>query len=470
MASIGSLTGAAKLGAVTKLLDSLTKDLESQKLTTEQRAAALDELKVYGRDPRDADPIFTKEGITTLTRYAFDVETISTSQNALKCLANSMLIKPGVRHTFVELGCETKACALLKRDTWDDEFLLSRVIFLTTYGTKVDLEKLIDEEGLAETVIAKLAKHASLANSAGKETAEPMRGMALSETLKLLFNVSHFCKAKVDAFTPAVPHVVTLIKAHNVPASQPLEGPLSPLINALVNLNLDTPEAREALYPEGDKQTLFVDRLIHILDLSMDNPSDEELQQTVTPLLAVIRLVYEQAPDTAKTHIRGRLLPTADDRQKVLGRGKTVPAKLLRNCTNALTPQLRDIISHLLFELSDKDAHKFVENVGYGYASGFLFQNNIPVPQNATSGDISQNSSSGRAVNPITGQFLDQEIEPQVPEMTDEEKEREAERLFVLFERLKKTGIIDVQNPVEQAFREGRFQDIKDDDRIEELD
>lgn len=346
-----------------------------------------------------------------------------------------MLIKPDVRQIFVDLGCETKACALLKRDTWDDEFLLSRVIFLTTYGTKVDLEKLIEQDGLAETIIAKLAKHANLAKSAGKERVEPMREMALPETLKLLFNVTHFCPAKVEAFTPAIRHVVTLITERDVPASQPLEGPLSPLINALVNLQLDTPEGREALYPQGDKQTLVVDRLIHILDLSMNNPNDEELQQTVTPLLSVLRVIYENAPDAVKAHTRSKLLPTPDDRQKVLGRGETLPARLLRNSTNPLTPQLRDIISHLLFEMSDKDAHKFVENVGYGYASGFLFQNNIPVPQNATGGDSSEDASGSRAVNPITGQFLDRETGPEVPEMTDEEKEREAERLFVLFER-----------------------------------
>lgn len=36
--------------------------------------------------------------------------------------------------------------------------------------------------------------------------------------------------------------------------------------------------------------------------------------------------------------------------------------------------------------------------------------------------------------------------------------------------RLRMTGVVDVQNPVEQAMREGRFNDIKDDDRVEELD
>lgn len=30
--------------------------------------------------------------------------------------------------------------------------------------------------------------------------------------------------------------------------------------------------------------------------------------------------------------------------------------------------------------------------------------------------------------------------------------------------------MVDVQNPVEQAMREGRYNDIKDDERVEELD
>lgn len=65
----------------------------------------------------------------------------------------------------------------------------------------------------------------------------------------------------------------------------------------------------------------------------------------------------------------------------------------------------------------------------------------------------------------------EQEDLPKLSEMTDEEKEREAERLFVLFERLKKTGVIDVENPVAKAMRENpeRFQELdsdsdKDDD------
>ncbi|KUI58140.1 Synembryn-A [Cytospora mali] len=475
MASVGApWTGTltAKLEAVTRLMERLTTDLEEKDLTTEQRDALLEELKVYGRDPRNADPIFTKDGIKTLTRHAFDTTATSTSHNALRCLANTMLIKPEARQTFVDLGYEAKACEQLKRDTWDDEFLCSRVIFLTTYGTNIDLAKLVNEYGLAKTIINKLAKHADLATGSGKARADPMQDMALADTLKLMFNVTHFYKDSVDSFTPAVPHIMTLLQKRDTAPSRPLDGVYSHLINALVNLKLDSEDVQAALYPEGEQQNSRAERLIVLLDLSMKAYSDNDLEQIVTPLVSVLRSMHESAPEAVRGFIRSKLLPTKEDREEVLGRAETLASRLLRNTTNAVAPQLRDAISHLLFEMSDKDASKFVENVGYGYASGFLFQNNIPVPESVVgdAGGDSSNSSKERPVNPITGQFLDQETGPDLPEMTEEEKEREAERLFVLFERLKKTGIIDVQNPVEQAMREGRFQDIKDEDRVEELD
>jgi hypothetical protein len=81
-----------------------------------------------------------------------------------------------------------------------------------------------------------------------------------------------------------------------------------------------------------------------------------------------------------------------------------------------------------MFQIVDQSATALVDAIGYGYASGFLFSHNIPVPADL------QNRQSGRTdINPVTGQRLDAEPEPDLVDMTDEEKEREAERLFVLF-------------------------------------
>jgi hypothetical protein len=214
----------------------------------------------------------------------------------------------------------------------------------------------------------------------------------------------------------------------------PLAPPFGPAVNALMNLKLDDKEVQSSLFPESEPSSV-VARLIYLLDKSLSSYTDDELEVNCTPLVSLIMTIHEHASDEVRSFIREKLLPTEEDRKQILGRGNSLTSRLLRNSTNAMTPKLREAISHLLFAMSDKNASKFVLNVGYGYASGFLFQNNIPVPESASEGQSSTADGYERPVNPITGQFVDEEKEVEIPEMSQEEKEREAERLFVLFER-----------------------------------
>lgn len=399
-----------------------------------------------------------------------------------------MFLKPETRQMFVDLGYEEKACEKLNNDNRDDEFLISRLIFLTTYNTTVSLTSLIDQYHLADSMVQNLARHATrISAKDSKAKADPMEDMALVETLKLLFNVTHFAPDRASAFAPAIPHVVTILTNHDLPTSNtPLAPPFGQLINALINLKLDDKDIHSSLYPKDDPKNVAA-RLIQLLDLALIAYNDDDLETNVTPLIGAIMSVQEHAPEDVRQFIRDKLLPTEEDRKQVLGRGNSLTSRLLRNSTNPLTPKLRDAISHLLFDLSDKDANKFVQNVGYGYASGFLFQNNIPVPESASDAHASAGEDR-RPINPITGQFIDTEQFAEVPEMTDAEKEREAERLFVLFERqvyipltchmdfasdvptrLKKTGVMNVENPVERMYQEGRVRELGDDE-VEEVD
>jgi hypothetical protein len=151
-----------------------------------------------------------------------------------------------------------------------------------------------------------------------------------------------------------------------------------------------------------------------------------------------------------------------------------------------MTPNTREHISSLLFELSNSSPEEYVHNIGYGFASGFLMTRGLQVSPSALSA-ASSDSSSQNPINPITGQTLDSEepVKNPLGDMTEEEKEREAEKLFVLFERhsplsrsirrllksvwtnaktrgyrLKRTGVVDIKNPVQQALEEGRFEDL----------
>lgn len=383
-------------------------------------------------------------------------------------LCNALLLKPETRQIFVDAGYEPKACQKLKNDSRDDEFLVSRLLLLTTYNTTINLTELIEKHDLAQSIVQNLSRHDARisANPATTGTTNPMAEMALAETLKLLFNVTNFAKSHIDSFDQAVPHVSNILSSHELlKTSTPLDPPFGLLINALLNLNLNTAIAQSSLYPAAEP-TRIANRLTQLLDLSMKSYTDTNLDQAVSPLICVLSVVYEHAPTTTaeppkgsnnstsssgvtdnnnsvRSFIRSRLIPTDEDRQAGLGKADTLPSRLLRNWTNALAPKFRSAVAHLYFDLSGRDAVQFIENVGYGYASGFLFENQIAIPEGAMQqggGGGAGSSSAGvegtrRAVNPITGQFLDEEKFPDLPEMTMEEKEREAERLFVLFER-----------------------------------
>jgi hypothetical protein len=274
-----------------------------------------------------------------------------------------------------------------------------------------------------------------------------MADMALVETLKLMFNISHFCPQRASAFSPALQHLITILTKRAISSGKPLEPPISPLINSLLNIDLEDKDNKAVVFPKASPN-VTVDRLVEILDKTIRAYSDDELEKNISPLLTLMRKIYEIAPKEVQIRNQQAILPSEEDRKQILGRGTTLPSRILRLSSTSTSPQLREQISCFLFELSGKDAKSFVQNVGYGFASGFLFGHNIPIPENALEAWSTADSDSSHTrasqdskqdlmgkINPITGQFLENEAKVEMPKMSQEEKEREAERLFVLFER-----------------------------------
>ena len=299
-----------------------------------------------------------------------------------------------------------------------------------------------------------------------------MNSMSLSETLKLFYNLSNFYPDQIPGLTRSLLPICKIFTTIKLPYP-PLQPPVSYIINSLLNLDLEDKRAHifatNPLFPKFDPRC-NVNRLYSVLDQSIRHYTEEQLESMAAPLLTLIRHVYSFAPPGIQEHMRSIMLPSDEDRNTPLGRTETFSSYLLRLSLAGGAPQIRDSIQNLLFELSDKDAKKFVQNVGYGFAAGFLFSHNLTVPESATEAgstledadaervlldDTSKNSVDGDKtpqlidaeqafkpkkmipVNPVTGQRLDREGEEElpIPEMTQEETEREAERLFVLFER-----------------------------------
>lgn len=364
--------------------------------------------------------------------------------------------------------------------------LCSRILFLLTYDTKIDFTKLFVDHDLAQHIhnvkshfhllrTIKLTKeniafHAiEYSNPTTKEhiiddrhsPSQSIDSRALTESLKLLFNLTQYYPDFAPRFHRTIRPIMTILENISLP-NPVFQTPIISLVNALVNLDL-AEEANvdsSALFPDSDS-CRYVSRLLTILEDGLRLETDvNRLEIVVPPLILVLRRINEVAPSEVRDALQKKLLASDEERSRPLGKSDTLASHLLRLSNSPTAPQLKETILTLLFELSDKDAMVFIRNVSYGYAAGYLMSHQIGIPQAAGDAGFQATTVNGQEINPITGQRRDMEPTQDEQEMTDEEKEREAERLFVLFERLKATGVVNVVNPVHQAQQEGRFEEI----------
>jgi hypothetical protein len=178
------------------------------------------------------------------------------------------------------------------------------------------------------------------------------------------------------------------------------------------------------------------------------------LDEVLTPL--VVLLARLGADLEARTEMRKWLLPDDLDRKDPLESRGDVLGRCMRLMSSVYFPRLKDAIGEWTYMLAGEDGSVLSSLIGYGNAAGFLFNKGIlsvPPPPTPSSSAANGSIPIPENVNPITGRF-NRDDEDDGPEMTEEEKEREAERLFVMFDRLEKAGM--VQNPVRKAIQEGK--------------
>ncbi|KAF8746002.1 hypothetical protein AX14_004290 [Amanita brunnescens Koide BX004] len=184
---------------------------------------------------------------------------------------------------------------------------------------------------------------------------------------------------------------------------------------------------------------------------------DNSLDDLMSPLVVLIARLCV-ADENTRIRIRQWIVPDDLDRSTPLEERSDVLGRCLRLLASVYHPRLKDSVGEMLYAMADSNATTLSALVGYGNVAGYLFNKGIlhAPPPNTSTTNPSLTTSSGQAINPITG--TTEKPKPDAPEMTEEEKEREMEKLFVLFDRLERTGNLPRdQNPIRKAIQEGKL-------------
>lgn len=116
--------------------------------------------------------------------------------------------------------------------------------------------------------------------------------------------------------------------------------------------------------------------------------------------------------------------------------------------------------------------------IGYGNAAGVLFNKGMGLPPKpeATVEEITEEPTQASAKvdiprDPISGlQQTGEVVKNPMADMSQEEKEREAERLMALFERMERNPAMQlVQNPMKDAVRSGKIDEWERTEQEQEL-
>ncbi|KAI9252332.1 guanine nucleotide exchange factor [Phascolomyces articulosus] len=496
----------SKVALISSLIDDLDHFPEQGRWNEQVTTRALQAIKSLGREAKGSDELFSKRGIQILMKLGGLLTPgshtdSSQSREALKCLSNCILLRDNTKEFVVEHDGVAACFHLLESTTLSTEsqFLTCRILFFMTVSNSDIVRQLIQLD------VAPVIENVLQSNVSKLVAKEPQVGLinneaVTNEALKLLFNLmlmdlrSTSSDDKPDAdeivgkrFQCCLQPILAIIFNLPIAEPMPLIPPYTHALHALMqypysvmadcwyktpklkNLH-QTPEEGRAIVStrlcdmlDGALAYLIPDGDPDDLDTSPSSPASKfNVDATLSPLILNIRIITGGEPGFIEFFKR-RLLPSEGDRNQPVNRGNSTSAQLIRLMTSTMLPQTRDAVCECLFVLCNEDAGQFTQEVGYGNAIGFLVNRGIAVepPQDANGIDPT------KQINPITGQYVSAEEAngPSLADMTDEEKEREAERLFVLFERLKKNGVISVENPITQAKHAGKFEELDDDDK-----
>ncbi|KAJ3770516.1 guanine nucleotide exchange factor [Lentinula raphanica] len=525
---------STRAALVRLLLRDLRTSSSRSRLFHKDAALALLALKTLGRVPAGSEPLTEASSLRTLLELSSSLykEDRNASSEALKCIANTLLLYDHARITFISKevgGGEICAHLLEKATTSEQIFTLSRIMFLATASPSSLILSLVEDKRHGRTIIDVIPTKVDMVLSSVLANKAFARD-AMSELVKFSFNLLlHYPKLYSLASTSSrsqqefqstnldglLPSLLRVYRSLPRTFPIPLAPPLTHVIHALVTIpitpslisiwfstarssssssrhlhSLNTPRprssstldralnvftaGRRSLSISSNNPTSMIgnsttrDIVVRTMDLlgvvfsfhfpSTSNPDSREvreafrnvlvgsgmssetsLDELVSPLVALCTRIC-MMDQTSRRRVREWIIPPDLDRSYPLGERDDLLGRCIRLLGSVYHMRLKASVGEMLYAACDCDPSILSSLVGYGHVAGFLFTKGVltaPPPPSANP------YSSQRVVNPITGTYdtmPPNALNNSIAEMTEEEKEIEMDKLFVLFDRLDRSG------------------------------
>ncbi|XP_044049880.1 synembryn-B isoform X3 [Siniperca chuatsi] len=444
----------------------------------------LETLRILSRDKRVLAPVATREGMLILGGmaglYAGEEEGDSEKSSqediqseeeervvveALKCLCNVVYNSPAAQQVSVDVQLAHGLCATLRTvRTWHHEVGLFtlRLLFLLS-ALRPDLRGVLRRELHAVRLLTEVLEHTLDVRWVGPYEAACPDPQALPmpakdneramEVLKALFNLtlSEASGEEDDHQFRLIAAILRHLLMLKTETEEKTEEAHSHAINLLNNLPvscldklIDVP-VQGGLEKYGGKNMDAVQVLLDFMEKRIDKQGSN-YKEGLTPVLSLLTEGSRHHREI-RIYIKAQVLPPLKDVKIRPEIGTAVRNKLVRLMTH-VDMGVKQTAAEFLFVLCKESVDNLLKYTGYGNAAGLLVARGLLAGGRGETeysededSDTEEYKSAKPFINPITG-HVEEPMPNPIEEMTEEQKEYEAQKLVNMFDKLSRQNVI----------------------------
>ncbi|KAG7217402.1 hypothetical protein INR49_021569 [Caranx melampygus] len=443
----------------------------------------LETLRILSRDKRVLAPVATREGMLTLGRMArlhareegCDNEKSSQEEvqseeeervvvEALKCLCNVVYNSPAAQQVSVDVQLANGLCTSLHTArTWHHEVGLFtlRLLFLLS-ALRPDVRRVLRREWHAVRLLTEVLEHTLDVRWVGPYEAARPDPQALPmpaedneramEALKALFNLT-LSDTRVEEddhqfrLIAAILRHLLMLKTETEEKTEEAHSHAVNLLNNLpascLDVLIDVP-VQGGLEKYGGKNMDAVQMLLDFMEKRIDKGSN--YKEGLTPVLSLLTEGSRHHREIRR-YIKAQVLPPLTDVKIRPEIGTTIRNKLVRLMTH-VDMGVKQTAAEFLFVLCKESVDNLLKYTGYGNAAGLLVARGLlgggrgeTQYSEDEDSDTEEYKSAKPFINPITG-HVEEPMPNPIEEMTEEQKEYEAQKLVNMFDKLSRQNVI----------------------------